>query len=490
MVFHPSAFLYKFPMRDFKSGSSKRLTGLSARLLLLTVFFVMLSEVLIYAPSIARYRLVYLQEHIAAAHMASLALEVPTDQLVSAALRRELLSHAGSFGIVLHKPTSKALMLSGDMPPRIEATIDLRNQRFFPLIGAAFATLAHGGDHFLRIIDVSPRNPDILVETVINEAPLREAMLDYSGRIMGLSILISLFTASLVYMSLHWLFVRPMRVITASMIAFRDAPEDGRHVIIPSGRSDEMGIAQHQLADMQIGLRAALQQKARLAALGTAVTKISHDLRNILATARLVSDGVGASDDPKVKRVAPILMGAIDRAIKLCSQTLRFAQEQAPPLQLSLFTLHGLVEEAGNEAVGLQTREVACANRVDPEFHLSADREQLFRVLSNLVRNAFEAGSNTVTIEAEVSDATVLIDVADDGPGLPEKVRKNLFQPFSGSGGSGGTGLGLSIARDLTRGHGGEIELIRSGPDGTVFRLSLPLPHDGKPADPTPAGAA
>ncbi len=472
-------------MTGSNSGFSRRFTGLSARLLLLTMFFVMVSEVLIYAPSIARFRLVYLQERVAAAHLASLALEVPTDNMVSAGLRRELLSHARSFGIVLRRPASKALILSDDMPPSIDATFDIREKRFFPLIGEAFAALARDGDWFLRVIDVSPKNPKILVETIINEAPMRAAMFDYSGRIMALSILISLITASLVYLSLHWLFVRPMRAITASMVAFRSNPEDGRRVMIPSGRSDEIGVAQHELADMQVGLRAALQQKARLAALGTAVAKISHDLRNILATARLVSDHVGDSDDPKVRRIAPTLLGAIDRAVKLCSQTLRFAQEQTPPPRLDPFALYRLVEEVAGEAAGLQTQAVRCDNRVDPGLEITADREQIFRVLSNLVRNAYEAGAGTVTVEARLNAATTEIDIADNGPGLPAKVRENLFQPFSGSGSVGGTGLGLSIARDLMRGHGGDIEVARTGPDGTLFRLLLPVEHEeiGNTAD-------
>ncbi|MHA1108197.1 MAG: sensor histidine kinase, partial [Alphaproteobacteria bacterium] len=292
------------------------------------------------------------------------------------------------------------------------------------------------------------------------------------------------------YLSLHWLFVRPMRAITASMVSFRDNPEDGTRVMIPSGRRDEIGVAQHELADMQVGLRAALQQKARLAALGTAVTQISHDLRNILATAKLVSDRVGASDDPEVKRNAPTLLDAIDRAVRLCSQTLHFAQEQTPSPQLSAFLLYGLVDEVAGEAGGLQTRPVVCDNRVDSGFTLSADREQLFRVLSNLVRNAYEAGADNVAVQAAREGASAVIEVSDDGPGLPAKVCDNLFQPFTLSGKGGGSGLGLSIARDLIRGHGGDIELARTGPEGTVFRLFLPLEQARESAGAALAGAA
>ena len=130
-----------------KSGSRRiasgpRLwTGLSARLLVLTIFFVMLSEVFIYAPSIGRYRLVYMQERIAAAHLASLAIQAPPDRGVPEPLLRQLLDHARSYGVVLRRDASKALMLSGDMPPKIDVTYDLRQAEFFPLIWEAFMVL-------------------------------------------------------------------------------------------------------------------------------------------------------------------------------------------------------------------------------------------------------------------------------------------------------------------------------------------------------------
>ena len=453
--------------------SVNRFTGLSARLLLLTIAFVMLSEIFIYAPSVGRFRLVYLKERVAAAHLASLALEVPPDNLVSASLREQLLDHAGSFGIVLRRPASKALMLSSDMPPRIDATFDLREERFFPLIGQAFVTLAGDGKRFLRIIGTSPKDTSVVVETVISETPMRDAMLDYSGRILALSIMISLMTASLVYLSLHWLFVRPMRGITASMVSFRNDPEDGRRMMVPGGRRDEIGVAQRELADMQRDLRAALQQKARLAALGFAVTKINHDLRNILSTAKLVSDHMGESDDPKVRRVAPTLLGAIDRAVKLCSETLGFSRDGLPPPELSRFQLRDLVVELGAEPWEALAAGAVLDNQVGDNYEVSADRSQLFRVLSNLLRNSLEAGAKTVTVSAHMADGFVEIRVADDGPGLPKKVRENLFQPFAGSGRVGGTGLGLPIARDLMRGHGGDIRLGEAA-SGTVFILSLP----------------
>src|SRR3546814_4753225 len=144
------------------------------------------------------------------------------------------------------------------------------------------------------------------------------AMLDYSERILGLSIVISLIAAGLVFLSLRRLLVVPLTRLIDKMVAFRDDPEDAANVVMPSGRSDEIGVAQRQLHDMQIALRGALKQKARLAALGTGVTKINHDLRNILSTAALLSERLALSDDPEVRRITPRLLDALDRAVDLC----------------------------------------------------------------------------------------------------------------------------------------------------------------------------
>jgi signal transduction histidine kinase len=317
-----------------------------------------------------------MQERIAAAHLASLALDAPGDHAVGSELMMQLLDHARSHGIVLRRPASKAMMLSSDMPPRVDATYNLADQKFFPLIWEAFLVLARDEDRIIRIVGKSPKDPNLQVETVIDERPMRLEMLDYSARILLLSIVISLLTASLVYLSLHWMFVRPMQGITENMVAFRADPEDAGRVISPSGRRDEIGRAQRELADMQSGLRAALQQRERLAALGTAVTKINHDLRNILATAQLVSDTVESSEDPKVRRVAPTLLGAIDRAVKLCSQTLVYAHDGTPSPIYSDFDFAALIDEVGADAAIVSEADVGFDNRVPANSQIHADRVQ------------------------------------------------------------------------------------------------------------------
>ncbi|MEE2969691.1 MAG: HAMP domain-containing sensor histidine kinase [Pseudomonadota bacterium] len=334
--------------------------------------------------------------------------------------------------------------------------------------------LSRDGSRFVRVIAPSPKNPAILVETIIDEAPLRAEMWDYSARILLLSILISLVTASLVFLSLRWLFVRPMLDITESMVRFREDPEDGGKVIRPGKRRDELGRAERELYALQTGLRSSLQQRAHLAALGSAVTKINHDLRNILATAQIVSDQLGTIENDKIKRVAPGLTAAIDRAVELCSQTLHYAHDGTPESEYQSFRIAGLIDEVAAVTIGARGEKFECENQFDGALIIEADRSQLFRVLSNLILNSVNAGADKIFISGARDGNTITVDVADNGPGIPAKTRECLFQPFSASGRAGGTGLGLAIARDLMRGHGGDIVLSTTGESGTVFHLTLP----------------
>ena len=460
------------------------LHGLSFRLLVLTMFFVMLAEFLIWAPSISRFRKVYLEENLARAHLSMLAVEGMPKGLIDKSLEQTLLQHSDAYGIILNRPERRMLMLSKDMPPKVDLTIDMDVDSFLGFIGDAFETLAQSENRVLRVVGPSPKEPRVTVEILIDEETMRDAMWEYSQRILTLSIVISLFTATLVFFSLQWLMVRPMRAITDSMARFREAPEDETRVIDLSNRTDEVGIAQRELAVMQEELRGALQQKTRLAALGTAVAKINHDLRNTLATAVLASDRLANVDDPEVKVTMPRLMDAIDRAVNLCSQTLNFVSDAKLKPETERFFLSALVNEVGTTVASYvkDANAIRWENTIDDEIEMTADREMMFRVLTNLGRNAIEAGAGHVRISSEHDAEWISIDVADDGPGLGPEARKKLFQPFAGSSRNSGTGLGLVIVRDIARAHGGDVVLSEDdspsaggGLGGAVFRLRLPF---------------
>jgi signal transduction histidine kinase len=473
------------------------LAGLSARLLLLTILFVMLSEVLIYAPSIARFRKSYLEGRIEAAHLETLALEtlafeaplggVMFEGQISRKLARELLFHANAYTIVLRRRDKGLRVMLGKERPKVDAMFDLRKGSFMMWLEDAFSALLQQENRTIRVIGVPLADPEVLIEVVFDETPMRRDMYGYSTRILELSVVISLFTAFLVYLSLQWLMVRPMRKITKSMARFRENPEGEIRGRPASGRSDEIGIVQNELRVMQDEIRSALRQKTRLAALGTAVAKINHDLRNSLATAVLASDRLANIDDPEVQRLAPRLYGAIDRAIDLCSQTLNYAAAERASTKFDDFSLHELVAEAaavisGEEKDAQRTSErMTWLNKVDISFGVHADRAQVLRALVNLGRNAEQAGAKTFKITAEKDDGCLYIDLFDDGPGLPPKAKEKLFQPFVGSARKGGTGLGLVIVRDIMQAHGGAVKLVETGDKGTLFRLELPIsPRGGR----------
>ncbi|MDD9876754.1 MAG: HAMP domain-containing sensor histidine kinase [Magnetovibrio sp.] len=452
------------------------LTSLSARLLILTIFFVMVAEFLIWAPSVSRFRKAYLEEHIVRAHLATLAFEAIPKEAIDRALEDTLLEQTEAYGIVLKGPERRALMVSSEMPPKVNTVVDLRKGSFVMWIRDAFDTLAQDENRILRVLGTSPKVPSLLIEVVMDETPMREAMYDFSARILNLSIVISLFTAGLVYVTLRWLMVRPMQKITASIKDFRRAPEDGTRDLRPSSRTDEIGVTERELAKMQDELRQALQQQGRLATLGAAVAKINHDLRNSLATAVLAFDKLATIDDPEVKSVLPRLYNAIDKAVKLCSQTLNYAGESMPSLKPERFHLQEVIAEAAaafRDPDG--DAKLTVRNEVDFVIEVTADRAQLFRVFSNLLRNAAEAGAGSACIEAQWADDRTVISITDDGPGFSERARERLFQPFAGSARDGGTGLGLVIVRDVVKAHGGDILLLdpEEG-EGAAFQITLP----------------
>jgi signal transduction histidine kinase len=138
--------------------------------------------------------------------------------------------------------------------------------------------------------------------------------------------------------------------------------------------------------------------------------------------------------------------------------------------------------EAAAEEARLGKDGVRLVSHVGAEDRVFADPDQLHRILVNLMRNAREAIEHQegrrrrgqVTISVVYAETVTLVRVADNGPGVPERLQARLFQPFAGSGRPESTGLGLAIARELAQGHGGDLVLAETGAKGSVFELRLP----------------
>lgn len=467
----------RFQTRQLQGVWSLAAQSLSGRLLLLTILYVLASGALIFLPAMGIKERELLNEHILSAELTILPFTTPNQEWPDE-LRQNLLNHANADEVLLKRRYQRDFFQIGRLHSRIDRRIDLTNDSFWSDIGNAMECLFRGGARTLMVTAPTRIRDAQSISIILGEASIRSELLVYARRVMGASAFISGFTGALVFISLYYFVVRPMRRITRAMGEFHENPEDADRIMVASARADEIGVAERELAAMQRDLYGFLRQKARLAALGYAVARIQHDLRNILANAQLTSDRLATSEDAEVKRLAPRLVTAIDRAIALATTTLKYGRSEDTPPKKESFALRALVDEAAGSVMECHAHDssVCFENAIDEALLVTADREQLFRVVLNLLRNACEAlgGKGAVRVAATRTDTGIAVDIADNGPGIPQIVRAKLFQPFVSAARAGGSGLGLAIARDLIRGHGGDLTLLTTGPDGTIFRIILP----------------
>jgi signal transduction histidine kinase len=451
--------------------------SLSLRLLLLTIGFVFIAEILIYVPSVANFRQTWLEEKIAAANIAILVIEAAPDYMVSRLLTDELLVSTQMTSITRKINEDEIRVLSSVKEFEINKRYDLRNATWWDQVRDAFTTMLHYQDHTsnIEVTDyaMTGKMEDIVI--VFNEDLLCHEMYSYSWNIFFLSLAISLLTALFLYYSITKLLIRPVKVITESMISFRRAPEDQTNKYKPEERTDEIGVVMHELAEMQDEIRKALNQKNHLAKLGSAISKINHDLRNMLKSAQLVSEHLSTIKNPVVQKLTPRFVSAIDRAIRLCENTLQYGGGNNEAPVLHNFDLNPLIDEVTVSLGLLDGGNIKLVNNLGTRMTVIADNDQLFRVFMNLCRNALQAlgAKGTITINGHKEDDKLIIDICDNGQGIPEKIKENIFQPFK-SNTKGGTGLGLAISREIIKAHGGTLELLKSDTEGSIFRIILP----------------
>ncbi|HKS20377.1 MAG TPA: HAMP domain-containing sensor histidine kinase [Bradyrhizobium sp.] len=459
----------------------RRRLGLSGKLLLLTIPLAMIAGMLIYVPAIANFHVNRLNDRLAAANTAALVLDAAPLGMVPDSLSRQILTSIGARAVAIKMGQQRRLLASADLPAQIDRDVDLRNMSAWSAIVDTFEVMMEGGNQAIRVVGAAPGSAQF-IEVVIDELPLRQAMYRFSRNVLVVALLIAGLTSGLVYLALHYLFVRPMRRLTASLVGFHENPESSAHIIVPSQRGDEIGVAERELSDMQRDLVSMLHQKSRLAALGLAVSKINHDLRNLLASSQLLSDQLASVPDPRVQRFAPKLMRSLERAIAFCQSTLSYgrAQEAAPDRRMML--VEPVIAEVRESAGLAADASMTWVSAIERGLTIDADPDQLFRVLLNLVRNAAQAletrprsdvAAMQIRITGRREGAVAILEVSDTGPGVPAKAREHLFEAFQTSGRPGGSGLGLAIAAELVRAHGGGIDLVE-GTIGATFRIVIP----------------
>jgi signal transduction histidine kinase len=484
------------PIASSASPAKSVRLGLAMRLLILIIGIVMLAEAAVYVPFIVNYRNAWLRGRLAAAYTAALAFEAAPGP-VSDQLTRRVLASVGARTIVLQLSDNRRLIAATDMPNQVDDVEDLRDSTYLQDAASAFETMFASPDRVMRAIGDAPPGVEY-VEITLDEGPLRAAMLSYSARVLLASLVVSLAVAAVAATALHLMVLGPMRRLTSSIIAFGADPEDPTRIIRASRATHEIGVAERALAIMQEELLHELQQNKRLAALGLAVAKINHDLRNMLAPAQLLTDRLAGVSDPLVRRLGPKLVATIDRATQFCQSTLaygRAAERSARPTRVEI---RSLVSDAAETVSPAGVGVVPIRNEAPKGLETLADAEQLFRVLMNLLRNAVDALESAgpqpgrdacVRVRARRSRGGITIEVSDNGPGMPARAKEHLFEAFQGSTRPGGTGLGLAIAAELVRAQHGTIRLEEPPEGGACFVVELPEAEANAASDPPRAGA-
>jgi hypothetical protein len=326
--------------------------SLSVRVLWLTIGLIMSVEFLFLIPSLGREREAWLWQKITQAHMAAYAM-LASDEgnpHIEAA-QAALLTLSQSDEIKVMEPDHTVLVLSSTDQVGSAYIVNLPRESLAYSVWRALDLLVFGGHCELEVWAPSPLQTGTEVEVVFNAMPLAAHLRAYAGQIAIFSVLIAFLTGLLVFIALDRLLVRPMRILTASIVGFRQDPEHvGQTDLswLASRREDEISSAARELAVLQDEMRAALWRNARLAALGTAVAKISHDLRNILSSALLVADRLQDSPDPAAKRAARTLIPAVEHAAALVSRTVDFAREGPPAITRTAVCLRELVDDAAS----------------------------------------------------------------------------------------------------------------------------------------------
>jgi len=485
MTERPPALLSRLKARLPASGRSRGLhapDALSRRLMLLTAAFAAAVEVLIITPSAASFHERWLADRLQSSELASVAVEALPYSMVADDTAEQLLAIGGVQAVVVGDQGVRRLLLQAPNLPRTPDLIDMRVSRPLSRLVDPWRTLFGHPDRSIRV-QARPRyRSGDFIEIVTAAQPLKVELRTFLLNSLLMSLLISVVAGALLYGALALLVLQPLQRVTRSIERFaRDPDAEGEP---PSDRHDEIGRVERELARMQEEVRQSLRSRARLVALGEAVAKINHDLRNMLTSAQLASERLAEVSDPEVARVLPRLERALGRAAALSRNVLEYGRSEEPAPQRMSLGLTAAAAAAAEDA-GLTPDTVAYIGDVPKTLSVEADPDQLHRILVNLMRNARQAiegdtgrktpGHGVVRLKAFAKDGETVIRIVDDGPGIPAKMSQQLFDPFVSGRASDGAGLGLTISRELATAHGGSLTLVETGPSGTTFELRLPV---------------
>ena len=475
--------------------------GLAARVLAVTIGFVLLAMSLFYVTRLTAHREMLLHGKISAVQTTVDAFGMAAPTPPPQDLSRKILNSVDVKWMAIETPVGRHEFVTAGGPLESVESVTADGSSYFESMAATFHALFAAPGTVVKLSAPAQAN-EPAIEFAFDETTLVQSLKRVSYNFLTISLTIAAVVTCVLWAALWRMVLQPVRRLTSNIIAFGESPQDGSRVIAPSGRGNEIGRAEAALAVMQGSLAHELAQGKRLAELGMAVARINHDLRNILSAAQLISDRLATIPDPLAQRLAPRLVATLDRAIQFCQSTLTYGASRELPPSRRRFDLSELVSQVVESGQAEHDAAVDYNIDIPPRFCVHADPDHILRVLENLSRNAAQAlmtkgatdgRPKAIRFAAIRTDGLALIEISDTGPGFPPDQYDRIFEPFHKSTSDVGAGLGLAIAADLVTRNGGAITLAPAKADdfycGARFLIKLPTAEGARKSTRVPSDA-
>ena len=344
-------------------------------------------------------------------------------------------------------------------------------------------TVKIGGERYLAVArDLSPDASAPLELIELKSLDQEERTIQQIDRLVLLAGLVALVLGTGLMTVLSRAVTRPLEDLNAGVRAF--AAGDSSHILPYRGTMEvrELSTAFAAMRREIHQANQALLESERLATIGRMASSVSHDLRHYLAAIYANSEFLasGRLSDEERTEILTEIRSAVDGTTELLESLLIFSRS-GPGIRRS----HQLVATLVDRAVGLvRSHPDAAKAEFDVRNHNPAetaaivDGKQIERAIYNLLLNACQTVRSAderahIIVTLEVRQADIILEVADNGEGVPENIRSTLFEPFVSEGKQKGSGLGLTLAQCIAREHGGDVILVSSRQGETIFRMSL-----------------
>ncbi len=345
------------------------------------------------------------------------------------------------------------------------------------------ATVTLGDTRFLSVgEDLSAAATAPLQLVVLKSLEPAERTISGIDRMVLLVGLLALLSGTVLMMIVSRVVTRPLEELSRSVRAF-GLGDVGHHV--PRHGTQEVRELSAAFARMRSEIQKANQavlESERLATIGRMASSVSHDLRHYLAAIYANAEFL-ASDRFTPKERADIfaeIRAAVSGTTEMLESLLIFSRTGAsirrqPELMATLVERAAALVRTHPDAEGV----TLVTHYGEPAETVAAvDGKQIERAISNLLLNACQSARSmgtaaTVAVTVESQERQILVNVTDNGPGVPKKIRKSLFDPFVSEGKQKGTGLGLTLAHCIALEHGGEVVLLSSRPGETIFQMKV-----------------